>query len=122
MNNLSGGAKNESLDDFKSTVQVWLQLDLEIEKLQEKIKEYKKQKEKITPKILEFMEKKGHKDIQFKDATIRYKTSKSKQSINKDFLIKNLYDYFKDEMKAVDATKYLLDHRKTTEKSTIERK
>jgi hypothetical protein len=118
---MEGGGKGD-LDDFKSTVQVWLQLDLEIEKLQEKIKEYRKQKEKITPKILDFMEKKGHKDIQFKDATIRYRNTKTKQTITKDYLIKTLYDYFKDEMKAVDATKYLLENRKITEKTTIERK
>lgn len=120
---MNGGAKSDtSLDDFKSRVQVWLQLDMEIEKLQDKIKEYKKQKEKITPNILDFMEKKGHKNVEFKDATLRLKTTKVKQTINKDFLIKTLYDYFKDEMKAVDTTKFLLENRKVSERSTIERK
>lgn len=114
----SGGGK----DDLKSVIQVWLQLDAEIDKYQEKIKEYKKQKEAISPKIIEFMNKNKFNAIESNDNVIKYRKTNTRETINRNYLIEKLKQLYKDEKKAVETTEYLLESRKIIEKYSLEKK
>lgn len=113
--------KNE-LENFKSALQVWLQLDNEIEKLNDKIKEYKKQKEKISPIIMEFMKDKGHNSVAFSDGVIKYKVTKVPQTLSRQYIADRLKEFLKDENKADNAVQYLLENRKVVERVKLERK
>jgi hypothetical protein len=113
---------DKDLDEFKQRVQMWIQLDNEVLKLKEQMKEREKQKKMIEPFVLDFMGKKGHNAVSFGDNSIRYKVQKSQQSISKEFLLNTLAQYLKDEKKATDATNFIYNNRKTTEKTVLERK
>jgi uncharacterized membrane protein YheB (UPF0754 family) len=121
MSTLKEVNKNE-LDNFKNALQVWLQLDTEVEKLQDKIKEYKKQKEKLSPLIMDFMKEKGHNTVAFSDGVIKYKVSKVPQTLSRQYIADRLKEFLKDENKADNAVQYLLENRKVVERVKLERK
>ena len=46
---------NQEFVEFKENIKIWLKMDDDIKTLQNALKEIKKKKEEMTPKILSFM-------------------------------------------------------------------
>ena len=112
---------NSDFIDFKTDVKEWLTLDDDIITLQKAIKERKKQKDQLTPKIQYFMNKFKINDLNTNDGSIKFTKSLYTKPLNKQFLISRLGDFFKDFNKGEKVAGYILDNRDKEEKFKLKR-
>lgn len=70
------------LDDFKNQVRAWIEIDNNIRKLKQAIKERNVMKKQLTDKILTFMGKYNIEDLNTKDGSrLRYKVTQVKEPL-----------------------------------------
>ena len=112
---------NEEFADFKKKVKVWLTIDDDIITLQNAIKERKKQKDKLTPEILNFMDRFEINDLNTNDGKLKFTKSMYTKPLNKQFLISRLGDFFKDFTKGEKVAGFILDNRDKEEKIKLRR-
>ena len=62
-----------SLEEFKSQVRMWMELDNSIKQLQDLIKERRTFKKQLNEKILAFMARYNIEDLNTKDGKLRYR-------------------------------------------------
>jgi hypothetical protein len=112
---------NEEFSDFKRKVKDWLTIDDDIITLQNAIKERKKQKDRLTPEILDFMDKFEINDLNTNDGKLKFTKSLYTKPLNKNFLISRLGDFFKDFSKGEKVAGFILDNRDKEEKIKLRR-
>ena len=112
---------NQEFVEFKENIKVWLKMDDDIKTLQNALKEIKKKKEEMTPKILSFMKNNELKHLDTNDGKIQYKSSFVSKPINKKMIINRLGDYFKDFEKGANAAAFILENREKEEKIRLTR-
>lgn len=112
---------NEEFADFKKKVKVWLTIDDDIITLQNAVKERKKQKDKLTPEILNFMDRFEINDLNTNDGKLKFTKSMYTKPLNKQFLISRLGDFFKDFSKGEKVAGFILDNRDKEEKIKLRR-
>jgi hypothetical protein len=113
--------KNEDFIEFKENVKNWLLLDDDISTLQKAIKDRRTQKNIITPKIIDFMNKYEINDLNTKNGKIKCSKSFQTKPLNKDYLISKLGDYFRDFNKGEKVTQFLFTDRPKEEKLKLKR-
>ena len=70
---------NQSLEEFKSQVRAWVEIDNNIRKLKKSIKEHNNAKKELNDFILRFMIKYNIEDLNTKDGSkLRYKINQVK--------------------------------------------
>ena len=90
----------ESLNEFKSQVKNWLNIDEQVLELQNQIKALKTKKNKILePKITDFMRTYNISDLNTDSGKVRCNERKRKQPLNKKNIRGNLADVIQDEDK-----------------------
>ena len=112
---------NDEFIEFKANVKEWLTLDDDIITLQKAIKERKKKKDELTPKVLDFMNRFKINDLNTQEGKIKFTKSLYTKPLNKQFLISRLGDFFKDFNKGEKAASYILDNRDKEEKFKLKR-
>ena len=112
---------NQEFVEFKENIKVWLKMDDDIKTLQNALKDIKKKKEEMTPKILSFMKNNELKHLDTNDGKIQYKSSFVSKPINKKMIINRLGDYFKDFEKGANAAAFILENREKEEKVRLTR-
>jgi len=112
---------NQEFMEFKENIKVWLKMDDDIKTLQNALKDIKKKKEEMTPKILSFMKNNELKHLDTNDGKIQYKSSFVAKPLNKKMIINRLGDYFKDFEKGANAAAFILENREKEEKVRLTR-
>ena len=112
---------NEEFSDFKRKVKDWLTIDDDIITLQNAIKDRKKQKDRLTPEILDFMDRFEINDLNTNDGKLKFTKSMYTKPLNKKFLISRLGDFFKDFSKGEKVAGFILDNRDKEEKIKLRR-
>lgn len=112
---------NPEFIEFKENIKIWLKMDDDIKTLQNALKDIKKKKEEMTPKILDFMKNNDLRHLDTNDGKIQYSKSYSTKPLNKKLLINRLGDYFKDFDKGTNVASFILDNREKEEKIRLKR-
>ena len=96
----SGGSANiplipteipsQELQYFKEKVKRWLMIDKQVADLEGQIKEIKKVKKELMPEITKFMVQYNISDLNTEDGKLKCSERKTKQAINKNYLIQEL--------------------------------
>ena len=120
MNTIQEINDNE-LKDFKVKVKQWLEIDEEIKKMESKIKEMKKLKNKnLEPQITSFMRTYNISDLNTDNGKLRCNERNTKKSLNKNNIRDNLSQVIQDSVKLDQAMNLILNNREvvTTYKLT----
>ena len=80
----------QELQYFKEKVKRWLMIDKQVADLEGQIKEIKKVKKELMPEITKFMVQYNISDLNTEDGKLKCSERKTKQAINKNYLIQEL--------------------------------
>lgn len=89
-----------SLDEFKHQVKMWMDIDNQIKKMQQHIKEKRNVQKLLSTKILEFMGKYNIEDLNTKEGMLRYKVTQTKPPVKKKMVQQKLLNYFEHDKEA----------------------
>ena len=81
---------SQELQYFKEKVKRWLMIDKQVADLEGQIKEIKKVKKELMPEITKFMVQYNISDLNTEDGKLKCSERKTKQAINKNYLIQEL--------------------------------
>ena len=112
---------NPEFLDFKENVKEWITLDDDIKTLNNALKERKKKKQELTPKVLDFMNEYEVHDVKTTDGQLKFSKSLTSKPLNKKYLISRLGDFFKDYNKGEKAVEFLYENRDKEEKLKLKR-
>ena len=112
---------NPEFIEFKENIKIWLKMDDDIKTLQNALKDIKKKKENMTPKILQFMKNNELKHLDTNDGKLQYKSSFVAKPLNKKMIMNRLGDYFKNLDKGIEVATYILENREKEEKIRLTR-
>ena len=113
--------QNPEFVEFKNDIKIWLKMDDDIKTLQNALREIKKRKEEMTPKILNFMQNNDLKHLETKEGKLQYSKSYTTKPLNKKLIINRLGDYFKDFDKGNNVATFILENREKEEKIRLKR-
>jgi len=111
MNTLQEIPKSE-LDDFKTKVKTWLDLDNEISLLEKKARELKKIRNKqLEPDITKFMNTFNIRDLNTDNGKLKCNQRNTKKALNKNNIRQNLSNVIQDINKVDEAMHLILNNR-----------
>jgi Family of unknown function (DUF5760) len=85
------------LDEFKSDVRTWIELDDSIKMLQNSIKERKYHKKHLTNRIIEFMDHHDIEDLNTRSGRIRHKMTYVRTPLSQNTIKTRIESFFKAE-------------------------
>ena len=113
---------NEALlEEFKSNVKQWLELDNQLKRLAAASKERRKKKDEINRSILEFMSKFNIEDLNTKDGIIRYRKTFVKEPLSQKTIKNKLEELFKDDQENFEKIEKIFTDREKIEKMSLRR-
>jgi len=112
---------NEEFIEFKNNIKEWLTLDDDIITLQNALKDRKSKKNKLTPTILDFMNRYKINDLNTNNGKLKFTKSLQTKPLNKQYLISRLGDFFKDFSKGEKVASFVLENRDKEEKIKLRR-
>lgn len=113
---------NISLEEFREYVRKWLDLDNNIKKAQEVIRERKKVRDKLSMVISGFMCKYNIEDLNTKEGRIRCKISTVRSPVNQKVIKQKITDYFSnDENRKEEILSKIYEERDKVEKVSLRR-
>ena len=113
---------NISMDEFKTYVKRWFELDNYVKKAQEVIREKRKEKQKISEVIMRFMCKYNIEDLNTKEGRIRCKSTYVLAPVNKDLVKQRIADTLaSDEAKKQELLDKIYNQREKVEKVALRR-
>jgi hypothetical protein len=107
-----------SLQQFRSLVTAWLELDNLIRKLQATLKDKRELKGKVTSRILDFMTRNNVEDVNTQQIKLRYKVVKAKSTLTQKQIKERLLERLPDAKEEVDAA---FGDRAVVERATLRR-
>lgn len=114
--------ENITLEEFRSYVKRYLELDNYIKKAREVIRDKKKQKDKLSEIISKFMIKFNIEDLNTKDGRIRCKVGYVKSPVNQKVIKEKITDYFKNnENECKEIITKVFEERDKVEKVSLRR-
>ena len=104
-----------------NTIREWVSINSKEVALQKQLKELKTSKKQLSDTLIKVMENNEIDRFDINNGKILYKKNKVKAPINKDYLLKMLNDYFKDnpEIDSSHVSEFLLENRQIKEKSIL---
>tara|TARA_A100001015_G_scaffold273340_1_gene328708 strand:- start:983 stop:1417 length:435 start_codon:yes stop_codon:yes gene_type:complete len=112
---------NPEFVEFKRDVKDWIALDDDIKTLTKAIRDRKKQKQELTPKVLNFMDEYKVHDVKTTDGQLKFSKSLTSKPINKKYLVSRLGDFFKDYSRGEKAVDFIYENRDKQEKLSLKR-
>lgn len=88
---------NNALEEFKHQVKMWMEMDNQLKKLSQVLKEKRNVQKLLTEKILAFMQRYNIEDLNTHDGKLRYKVSYSKPVVKKVDIKQKLINYFEHD-------------------------
>ncbi|AYV79788.1 MAG: hypothetical protein Faunusvirus52_5 [Faunusvirus sp.] len=114
--------KSKITPQFQEMVTKWVGIVDSIQEKNTQIKELREDKKQFEEFILHTIEQIDKSLVlNIGNGSVRRTVTKSRGPINEDLLKKKLFEYTKNEDKAAELTKMILDGRTTVEKVTLER-
>lgn len=112
---------NDVLEEFKSQVRMYNEIDNQIMKLQAAMRERKALKKQLTEKILKFMGRYNIEDLNTKDGKLRYRTSTVKVGVSKADIKQRLIENYGKVQNIEELTNLIFASQETTQKVTLRR-
>ena len=113
---------NEALlEEFKSHVKDWLELDNQLKRLAAAAKERRKKKNDINLKILEFMGRFNIEDLNTKEGIIRYRKTYVKEPLSQKTIKTKLEELFKNDKDTFEKVQKIFTEREKIEKTSLRR-
>jgi len=113
--------KKEITEKFVSSIKKWVDIDDQVKKLREELKTLTTDKKDIENNILTELDKMEEKVINLKDGKLRKNVSKTQAPLKKDHIHKSIFDYIKDEKKALEIVDTMMKSRATVERVNLKR-
>ena len=104
-----------------NTIKEWLSINGDINNIQKQLKELKNKKKELSDILIKIMENNEIDRFDVKNGKLVYRKTKVKGTINKDYLLKMLDNYFKEypEVDTSDVTNFILENRPIKESSSL---
>jgi hypothetical protein len=104
-----------------NTIKEWVLINSKMTELQKKLKELRSNKKQLSDTLINVMENNEIDRFDINNGKLVYRKNKVKAPINKDYLMKMLEDYFKDnpEVDSDHVSEFLLDNRPIKENSVL---
>lgn len=113
----------ETKEELVNGIKEWIEIDNEMKKLQNKIKNCRINKKNITDKLVNVMKSNEIDCFDVKGGKLIYSQSKTKQTINKKMLLNSLKMYFNDNNEtAENLSNFILEQRQEKITESIRRK
>lgn len=112
---------NEALEEFKTKVRAWMEIDNTIKKLRAIIRERNHAKKELTEYILTFMSKFNIEDLNTKEGKLRYKVTTVKAPLTQQVMKSRLITNFTSDIHPDELAKLVFDTRNTVEKHSLKR-
>lgn len=113
---------NEALlEEFKSHVKDWLELDNQLKRLAAAAKERRKKKNDINLKILDFMGRFNIEDLNTKEGIIRYRKTYVKEPLSQKTIKTKLEELFKNDKDTFEKVQKIFTEREKIEKTSLRR-
>ncbi len=105
--------ENNDVNEFKTTVKRFLQLNTEEEKLKEEMKTIKNEKDNLENSILNFMERNNitDRDIDVGDFKLKYSSNKKTEGVTKKLIYERLVQFLQNEAKAKELLDFIYQER-----------
>ena len=104
-----------------NTIKEWVLINSKMTELQKQLKELRSNKKQLSDTLINVMENNEIDRFDINNGKLVYRKNKVKAPINKDYLMKMLQDYFKDnpEVDSDHVSEFLLDNRPVKENSVL---
>ena len=104
-----------------NTIKEWVLINSKMTELQKQLKELRNNKKQLSDTLISVMENNEIDMFDINNGKLVYRKNKIKAPINKDYLMKMLEDYFKDnpEVDSSHVSEFLLDNRPIKENSVL---
>lgn len=112
---------NEILEEFKTRVRNWIEVDNNIKKLQMIVREQQALKRQLTTYVLEFMSKYNIEDLNTKDGKLRYKVSVTKAPVTRASIRSRLVEMYGKTTNIQELIDYAFTSDEKVEKPTLRR-
>ena len=101
----------ETKDQLVQHIKEWIGVDEEIKSLQKEIKTRKEKQKELTKDLMEVMKTNEIECFDLNDGKLVYTKSKTKQTINKKYLMSTLVKCLEDPKDVEKVTEFILENR-----------
>ena len=112
----------ETKDQLVQHIKEWIGVDEEIKSLQKEIKQRKEKQKDLTKSLMEVMKSNEIECFDLNDGKLVYTKSKTKQTINKKYLMSTLVKCLEDPKDVEKVTDFILENREEKIRESIRRK
>ena len=112
----------ETKDQLVQHIKEWIGVDEEIKSLQKEIKQRKEKQKDLTKSLMEVMKSNEIECFDLNDGKLVYTRSKTKQTINKKYLMTTLIKCLEDPKDVEKVTDFILENREEKIRESIRRK
>jgi hypothetical protein len=112
----------ETKDQLVQHIKEWIGVDEEIKSLQKEIKTRKEKQKDLTKGLMEVMKSNEIECFDLNDGKLVYTKSKTKQTINKKYLMSTLVKCLEDPKDVEKVTEFILENREEKVRESIRRK
>lgn len=112
----------ETKDQLVNHIKEWIGVDEEIKSLQKEIKTRKEKQKELTKDLMEVMKTNDIDCFDLNDGKLVYTKSKTKQTINKKYLMSTLVKCLEDPKDVEKVTEFILENREEKVRESIRRK
>ena len=104
-----------------NNIKEWVTINSKIQELQKELKDLKSKKKTLSYNLIQIMENNDIDRFDTKNGNLIHRKTKVKATINKDYLLTTLADYFKEypEIDVGDVGSYILNNRPIKENSLL---
>jgi len=117
----TSGIHAYGLEEFKSDVRTWIELDDSIKTLQTSIKERKYAKKHLTNRIIEFMDHHDIEDLNTRSGRIRHKTTYVRTPLSQNIIKTRIESFFNSNEKVATDLLATVFNRERSEKHSLRR-
>jgi hypothetical protein len=112
---------NQNKEAILENIREWIAINNKILELQNHLKKLKEEKKKFSSNLIKIMEANEIDEFNMNNNKLVHKKTKSKASINKNYLLNILGNYFENnpEIDNEDLSKFILDNRPIKENSSL---
>ena len=112
----------ETKDQLVQHIKEWIGVDEEIKSLQKEIKQRKEKQKDLTKELMEVMKSNEIECFDLNDGKLVYTKIKTKQTINKKYLMTTLIKCLEDPKDVEKVTDFILENREEKIRESIRRK
>lgn len=110
------------LEEFKTQVRTWIDLDNTIKKLQQALRERRDLKKRLTEKLVAFMARYNIEDLNTREGKLRFKVALVKPSLSQKAIQERMVKLFSEAQSGEDLSRRIFqDERPAIERASLRR-